>query len=319
MRDLRREDIPVIIGTNSHEGTVFVFTAFPTRMPKLVYQAVVLSFFRGSAPAVLKIYGAQAKRQEQAAFPDFRLVLANIIGDYLFRCPTLLAASLLHSTGSPVFLYEFSLPTKTPGYPCCDGIACHTAELPYVFDQVDIINAEYSFLNSIEGRNATRQLFPDIFGAASSWFVGAGKNRQTDGRISKLIADYWTTFATYGDPNGLRVMNGYKYRPEGAPWWPHLMGEVPSSQQNAGKKLAVKAAMNGDALDIDPDIDLDYSTFDEGIINLNDGRRRTTMKGKQPSASGRHVHLLQFDVNSEVTIVERDCICLFWNQIDYKF
>ena len=55
MRDLRREDIPVIIGTNSHEGTVFVFTAFPTRMPKLVYQAVVLSFFRGSAPAVLKI------------------------------------------------------------------------------------------------------------------------------------------------------------------------------------------------------------------------------------------------------------------------
>ena len=73
MRDLRRADIPVIIGTNSHEGTVFVFTAFPTRMPKLLYQTVVFSFFRGSSGAVLKIYGAQAKRQEQADYPDFRL------------------------------------------------------------------------------------------------------------------------------------------------------------------------------------------------------------------------------------------------------
>ena len=56
-----------------------------------------------------------------------------------------------------------------------------------------------------------------------------------------------------------------------------------------------------------------------GRWKMNDGRRRTSMKGKQPSASGRHVHLLQFDVNSEVSIVERDCICLFWNKIDYKF
>lgn len=81
----------------------------------------------------------------------------------------------------------------------------------------------------------------------------------------------------------------------------------------------MRAALQGRALEVDPDLDLDYSTFDEGILNLNDGRRRTTMKGKTPSASGRHVHLLQFDVNSEVSIVERDCICNFWNKIDYKF
>ena len=95
------------------------------------------------------------------------------------------------------------------------------------------------------------------------------------------------------------------------------MGEVPS--RSSSRSNALKAATSGRPLDVDPELDLDYSTFDEGIINLNDGRRRTTMKGKQPSASGRHVHLLQFDVNSEVSIVERDCICLFWNKIDYKF
>lgn len=142
MRDLRRADVPVIIGTNAHEGTVFVFTAFPARMPKLVYQAVVFSFFRGSSGAVLRIYSAQAKRIENSAFPDYRLVLSNIIGDYLFRCPNLLAATLLHATGAPVFLYEFSLPTKTPGYPCCDGLACHTAEVSLA-DHEDLY---YSFI-----------------------------------------------------------------------------------------------------------------------------------------------------------------------------
>ena len=118
-----------------------MFTAFPTRMPKVVYQAVVFSFFRGNSGAVLKIYSSQAKRMEHSAYPDYRLVLANIIGDYLFRCPNLLSASLVHAAGAPVFLYEFSLPTKTPGYPCCDGLACHTAEVIYA-DFIIIILAK---------------------------------------------------------------------------------------------------------------------------------------------------------------------------------
>ena len=111
-------------------------------------------------------------------------------------------------------------------------------------------------------------------------------------------------------------MNGYKYRPEGAPWWPHLMGIASRSGQ---QEVVLKAMLQGQPMDIDPDFDLDYSTFDEGILNLNDGRRRTTLKGKQPSASGRYAHLLQFDVASEVSIIERDCICNFWNKFDYPF
>lgn len=38
MKELRNLDVPVIIGTTSHEGTVFVFTAYPTRMTKIIYQ-----------------------------------------------------------------------------------------------------------------------------------------------------------------------------------------------------------------------------------------------------------------------------------------
>lgn len=35
-----------------------------------------------------------------------------------------------------VFVYEFSHPTRVPGFADCLGKSCHTAELPYVFDNV---------------------------------------------------------------------------------------------------------------------------------------------------------------------------------------
>lgn len=125
-----------LLGTNTHEGTVFVFTAYPTRMTKIVYQALVFSFFRASAPKILRIYAPLTKILSQSAYPDYRLVLSRIIGDYLFRCPNHYFAAQLAATGAAVYHYEFALATRTPGFPCCDGLACHTSELPYVFNQV---------------------------------------------------------------------------------------------------------------------------------------------------------------------------------------
>jgi carboxylesterase type B len=130
LQELRRLDIPVILGTTSDEGIVFVYSAFGGRMNKMVYQVVVFSFFRTSAPEVLAMYAPLAKRIEKSPDPDFRIVLAQIIGDYLFRCPNQLFASLLSDRGAEVYLYEFALPTRTPGFQCCDGFSCHTAELP---------------------------------------------------------------------------------------------------------------------------------------------------------------------------------------------
>ncbi|CAM9884709.1 unnamed protein product [Sphacelaria rigidula] len=40
-----------------------------------------------------------------------------------------------HGRAAPVFVYEFS-PTEVPGFPACSGVSCHTAELPFVFDNV---------------------------------------------------------------------------------------------------------------------------------------------------------------------------------------
>ena len=41
-------------GTNEHEGNVFVFSAFSSRMSKIFYQTCVFGFFHASAPSVLK-------------------------------------------------------------------------------------------------------------------------------------------------------------------------------------------------------------------------------------------------------------------------
>ena len=49
-------DIPIIIGSNKHEGEIFVYSVFPAPMPKAVYWMFVGALFRDSASRVLKHY-----------------------------------------------------------------------------------------------------------------------------------------------------------------------------------------------------------------------------------------------------------------------
>jgi hypothetical protein len=145
VRLLKKLNVPVVIGSTAHEGTVFVFSAFPGRMIKVVFQALVFSFFRTSAPGVLKTYSSLIQSIDDSLYPDYRIALSTIIGDYLFRCPTQLFANILANPpiSAPIYLYEFALPTRTPGFTCCDGLSCHTSEIPYVFNLVDMIVCDY--------------------------------------------------------------------------------------------------------------------------------------------------------------------------------
>jgi carboxylesterase type B len=259
MNELRKLNVPILMGTNSHEGIVFVYTAWPRRMIKPLYQAVVWSFFRESAIRVLRMYAPITRRIDKSLYPDYRLVLSQIIGDYLFRCPNLLFSSQAAKLGTPVFLYEFSLPTRTPGFDCCDGLACHTCELPYPFANIELIYSEYSYL---EANGYTRRSTPtrmanesgassnslvmqtnpmDLMMSSMRTWIGFGFNNAADKRqkrfkldyqIAHLMSDYWSTFATYGNPNGLLDLNGVTTgtRPNNAPWWPRLFGELPSEK-----------------------------------------------------------------------------------------
>lgn len=284
MKELRALDVPVIIGSNTHEGTVFVFTAFPTRMAKIIYQGLVFSFFRSSAPLVLKLYAPLSRRIADSPFPDYRLVLAQIIGDYLFRCPNQYFATLLTGVGTSVFLYEFALATRTPGFPCCDGLSCHTCELPYVFNQEYLIERDYLWndFSSIRqdrgnfngSETPAKDSIPDIFGASSTWidegdsgsYSEQSKHRfAIDKEVSRLMADYWSTFATFGDPNGQLTRNGYGSgtRPDNSPWWPNLHGTLPSDKATKDIEAQVKHKRPGKRNRISPMVGwLDYEDQD---------------------------------------------------------
>ena len=89
---------------------------------------------------------------------DYRPVMSTIIDDYLFRCPSWKLASQLTeqrasyfaqntsasstSNSTNVYVYRFSQPTHVAGYPECWGLACHTAEMPYIFNSIPIIMEE---------------------------------------------------------------------------------------------------------------------------------------------------------------------------------
>ncbi len=446
LRDLRRLDVPVIIGSNSHEGIVFVFTAFPTRMPKPLYQALVVSFFRTHALQILKLYSPLTDYISESPYPDYRVVLSTIIGDYLFRCPNQLFARQLSNTGAPVFLYEFSLPTRTPGYPCCDGLACHTAELPYVFNQLKVIDEDYAWYDPSpipigpeeqESSDKKNSFFQDIFGATRN-VLGMGgastfQHQDTvaqrlaiDKKVSDLMADYWTTFVTNGDPNGLPTRTGYINNPRHAssPLWPQIMGKLPSlfaidehklkkmanelhlstieamsatvsdpktsnvqfmesnddefddektiieksrgqsSKQNKGNIKSRSSGNKGqnsiqgitnkkeksannrniignnsvlnDNIDEDTDNFITYPSFSAGldqeinpysypsdiIESMKGGFDESKFRGKKgnvPTSSSPSMHVLTFDENTAVYLVENDCICNVWNKLNYVF
>ena len=343
-------------------------------MSKIFYQTCVFGFFHASAPSVLKKYAPLTRKIDESPNPDYRLVLSEIIGDYLFRCPNRLFANRLSHIQNPVFLYEFSLPTKTPGYPCCDGISCHTCELPYVFGQMGVIRTDYSWtgednnnayntdiqnynqhnrnkngteednyskkdINDLENfkgddstydyeemepyviepeqcvsenfsKNMTREKdraskmkkekekegpgsgvsgllksIPDIFGAAQSW-MGIGKNDLTkmerrnivDLRVARLMSEFWSTFAKYGDPNGLPIENGYKgdTRPPDAPWWPRLRGELYS--QEAMRAMQAAAAVRT-LHHVSREIGIDLKDGDSDMSK--EGVRRERERGKR--------------------------------------
>lgn len=95
----------------------------------------------------------RALKEAAKVVVDYRPVMSAIISDYLFRCPSWHFAQLLTRLRSEngkhtnnVYVYRFSLPTHIPGYKECWGKSCHTAELPYVFQSMDIIRSNYSTL-----------------------------------------------------------------------------------------------------------------------------------------------------------------------------
>tara|TARA_R110002124_G_scaffold116132_3_gene272391 strand:- start:54 stop:1601 length:1548 start_codon:yes stop_codon:yes gene_type:complete len=92
---------------------------------------------------------------------------AHVVSDLAFNEPARQLARLHARAGHPTFLYRFDVVAAAMPEPHAG--ATHASERPYVFDNL----------------------------SASSWAV-----EDRDQRAATAMADYWTTFAATGDPNG---------------------------------------------------------------------------------------------------------------------
>ena len=103
----------------------------------------------------------------------------HVVSDLVFNEPARHLARLHAANGHPTYLYRFDVVAESNPEP--SGGATHASERPYVFDNLHTV-----------GRP-----------------MGA-----RDDRAAAAMADYWTTFAAGGDPNG-----------PGRPAWPEFGAE----------------------------------------------------------------------------------------------
>lgn len=125
-------------------------------------------------PSDLSPYGAlddALTPQERAAFLEAyggqEGYDARVLSDLVFNEPARHLARLHAASGHPTFLYRFDVVPDSSPEP--SGGATHASERPYVFDNLHTVGRPMG---------------------------------ERDARAASAMADYWTTFAATGNPNG---------------------------------------------------------------------------------------------------------------------
>ena len=147
--------VPVLHGINTSEGSLFHSGVLGDAPPvnAAEYQQLLHNRFGDKAA---EVYAHQ---------PD-PTKLTDATTDALFVCPARRMATYLSSAGLPNFLYRFDLGVVSL-FPALNGIAFHSAELPYVF--------------------------------GNDYLLGALPPANKP--IASAMRGYWTQFAAHGDPN----------------------------------------------------------------------------------------------------------------------
>ena len=164
--------VPLILGTNSNEGTIFsspaVFGGTPVANDEEYQAALTRTFGAKTAADAIKQYPS-------SAFPSPNDALNELAVDAFFACPARRFARATSAAGIDTYLYQFA---HVPEKPLAMNLGVfHSAELGYVF-----------------GTD-----FPLDPPQADEAPLGA------------LVRGYWTHLATAGDPNGGGAAQWPKY------------------------------------------------------------------------------------------------------------
>ncbi|XP_012945011.1 crystal protein [Aplysia californica] len=166
--------IPTIYGVTSEEGMLFVRLYIKSRVLPIVYPIELSVIFKqkDDIKNLAKFYPNKDKT-------DARESYADILSDFIFRCPRRLVMNQIFDGGwNDQWAYMWEKPADfnlLGSLAACSHRACHGVEIMFVFQT-------FAYFNM----NITAEKI----------------------RLSNYIIDYYANFIKYGNPNGLSSGKG---------------------------------------------------------------------------------------------------------------
>ncbi len=124
----KQNDVPVMLGTNKNEGSIFILQV--PLLTEAAYRAAVQRFFPGITAQVLARYPVSDYGSPRAAFEA-------IVSDLAFICPARAGARALAARQPNTFVYHFTHGINSPTLGFLG--AFHGFELVFVFGNFDMI------------------------------------------------------------------------------------------------------------------------------------------------------------------------------------
>ena len=151
-------DVPLLTGTNTDEYRLFLI---PTGMAAQITDDVLASLLPvlGVGPPVAELY----RSNRDGTTPGD--LLAALLTDMFFRLPALAIAEARIGGPAPTYFYEFAWPS-----PVDELGACHSLEIPFVFD--------------------------NLSASGASLVIGTERPQQ----LASQMHEAWIGFARHGDP-----------------------------------------------------------------------------------------------------------------------
>ncbi|KAK5896192.1 hypothetical protein CgunFtcFv8_009819 [Champsocephalus gunnari] len=179
-----QKEKPVLLGTTSEEGVIFAYGVFNKPVSGLESTVYITAIFKHHALRILHKYLPLYKQT------DRRDMLAQIVTDYVFLCPSRRSARSGTASGSNVWMYVFDHVSSDhrvwSGLTFCYDHACHGAELPFLFDSASVANFTLSIPEKL---------------------------------LSNRMLCYWGAFAHVGNPSS-RAHQTTFCREQRLPVWP---------------------------------------------------------------------------------------------------
>lgn len=122
--------VPLLIGTNTNEGTYFTYKTIKS-------EADIAKYYNDTVPYINEQQRKELMRlYPTASYKAPYLAAADVVGDRLFQCPTNLMARVYADEGIPVFKYRWhhQMTLSKPFTGNASLGSFHFSEVPFVFN-----------------------------------------------------------------------------------------------------------------------------------------------------------------------------------------